>query len=191
MTCDEVRDRIHVDEVCEAAVYDHIADCRPCREFARQRADEKEAFRAFGASIAPRRNLWLPIATRIANQRRRARLGMLTVAATVGAVIVAAVVFETRRRGEVEHFQPPQPISNAVVKNAEQRYRAAFALLNREQASMDKRVDNHVLKELDAAIAALRAAVVATPDDPRVVARWRAACDRKVDLLRAAVESGT
>jgi multidrug efflux pump subunit AcrA (membrane-fusion protein) len=40
-----------------------------------------------------------------------------------------------------------------------------------------------------AEVEAARAEVVAAPDDPRAVARWRAACDRKVDVLRAAVES--
>ncbi|HEX8155525.1 MAG TPA: hypothetical protein VF698_20495 [Thermoanaerobaculia bacterium] len=78
----------------------------------------------------------------------------------------------------------PMPIGNRVVHDAETRYAAAESLLRSELGRTDIE-----LAALDARIAATRAAVVASPDDPVAVARWRAAYDRKIAALRKAVEA--
>ena len=144
---------------------------------------DDEIVLAVARALEPRCDLWPSTAARIARERRRrTRARWLAVAATVVALIGASALL--RRQTPA-----PRPIANMVVQRAEQDYLDAFARLRNEQRASRASVDERSVAAIDAAIASARAEVVAAPDDPRAVARWRAACDRKVDVLRAAVES--
>jgi len=176
MSCEEARFLIDT-ESDDAALRAHLDGCERCRAYAAEAEAEAQRFRDFGAGIGPRRELWPPVARRIHAPRRHARLAA---AAAAIVIITAAVVLRHR---------PEAPIGNEAVRNAERQYVAAFALLDRETSARAVAIDARAAADADAAIARARAAVVAAPDDARAVARWRAACDRKVELLRNAVES--
>ena len=171
MTCEDARLALETGETAGA----HVEQCDACRAFAAEVEGENALFAAFGDSIEPQRDVWPAIHARIA--RRRVPWMRFAVAAGLAAIL-AAGAFVMRRD------PMPMPIGNPVVHAAETQYAAAESLLRAELGATAIE-----LAALDARIAAARAAVVAAPDDPVAVARWRAAYDRKIDALRKAVEA--
>jgi hypothetical protein len=143
-------------------------------------SDDDPVYRAFAESIAPRRDLWPATWARIRRQRQRVIAWRSAVAASIAAAIAIAVLVRT---------PAPPPIPNAAVQRAEQAYLDAFALLHAELKTARIPVDPAAMEQMDTSIANARRAVVAASQDARAVARWREACDRKVELLRKAVES--
>ena len=143
--------------------------------------DDERLYRAFAESIAPRRDLWPATDARIRRRRTRILQWSSAIAASLACVIAIAVL--------VKRASAPPPIPNAAVQRAEKAYVDAFALLNAERKNTRAPIDPKAIAQVDASIAEARAAVVAAPHDPRAVTRWRDAWDRKVELLRKAVES--
>ena len=185
MTCEEARLAIETGEDAAA----HVTQCDACRVFAANVDAEQELFAAFGASIEPRRDVWPSIQKRLEDTGSRTRWPRVAVAACLAAIIAGTTYVMLRETApatppRVAERTAPMPIGNPVVHEAETRYVAAESLLRSELGASAIE-----LAALDARIAATRAAVVAAPDDPIAVARWRAAYDRKIDALRKAVEA--
>lgn len=85
--------------------------------------------------------------------------------------------------------QPPSP--EQLVREAEQKYLSAIAILTRDVNRSRSRLDPHVLAKFDNALASInltieetRSAARQNPDDPIALQYMLAAYSKKVDLLR-------
>jgi hypothetical protein len=108
---------------------------------------------------------------------------------------------QSEKRGSMAKRPDPNPIGNRrrpapeeLVREAEQKYLAAIALLSRDANRRRSRLDSEALAQFDQTLAAIDRAIAGArraarghPDDPVAVQYMLAAYSKKVDVLRQMV----
>lgn len=208
-TCDAARDRLDdfVDGALEQgereSVEQHLRLCGDCRrEELQLRALIAEAA-ALSAEVPPPSDLWPAIERRIRPAARGAWLRSLAAAACVALAVATALIARAPQpagpAGASVTGGTAQPAAQeqADIEQFERDYaRAASALLvqlrSRQGELPPETVANveESLRTIDGALAQIRAALRAQPEEPALHLMLAATHRKKVEVLRRVVEVG-
>ena len=181
-----------------AKMDDHLRECDECRREVAQLRALLEQATDLPQGMAPSRNLWPDIASRLATHARprpagileqalRTWRGMWVMGTAAAAVVIIAVV---SHQASVQESRPPEnPQAIAIIASLEAECRQAEWEIDAyaQQSSLDNSqslldIFSQDLQIIDQAISEARAAWAANPNSPRLVRMLAAAYRAKITL---------